>query len=136
MTKFTCAFALALLVPPLASANELTRIYQLAVDNDTQIRAAQGARDDAVAANPRARGALLPQISGTAFLEEGTQTFTINGVEQPKEDTDGNDIRLTLRQAIFDASAWNRWQSAGQAAAAAQATYVIAEQNLTFRVTE
>ena len=136
MTKLSCALALALLVPSLASANELTRIYQLAVDNDTQLRAARGARDAAVAANPRARGALLPQITGSAILEEGTQQFTINGVEEPQEDTDGQDLRLTVRQALFDAAAWNRWQSAGGQAAAAQANYVIAEQNLAFRVTE
>jgi outer membrane protein len=136
MTKLTCALALALLVPSLASANELTRIYQLAVDNDTQLRAARGARDAAVAANPRARGALLPLITGQALADQGTQTFTVNGVESPEEDTDGQDIRLTLRQALFDAAAWNRWQSAGQQAAAAQATYVIAEQNLALRVTE
>ncbi|MGQ0585871.1 MAG: TolC family outer membrane protein [Gammaproteobacteria bacterium] len=136
MTKLTRALALALLVPSLASANELTRIYGLAVDNDTTLRAAAGARDAAVAANPRARGALLPLITGAVTAEEGTQQFTVNGVESPEEDTDGQDLRLTLRQALFDAAAWNRWQSAGQTAAAAQATYVIAEQNLAFRVTE
>jgi outer membrane protein len=136
MTKLTCALALALLVPSLASANELTRIYQLAVDNDTQLRAARGARDAAVAANPRARGALLPQVSAQALADQGTQTLTVNGVESPEEDTDGQDLRLTLRQALFDAAAWNRWQAAGRQAAAAQATYVIAEQNLALRVTE
>jgi outer membrane protein len=136
MTKTLCALALTLLVPSLASANELTRIYQLAVENDTQLRAARGARDAAVAANPRARGALLPQITGQALVDQGTQTFTVNGVEAPKEDTDGQDFRLTLRQALFDAAAWNRWQSAGRQAAAAQATYQIAEQNLALRVTE
>ena len=68
MTKLSCALALCLLAPSLASANELTRIYELAVDNDTQLRAAAGARDAAIAGNPRARGALLPQITGTNWL--------------------------------------------------------------------
>src|SRR5690349_1081764 len=130
------ALALALLVPSLASANELTRIYQLAVDNDTQLRAAKGARDAAVASNPRARGALLPQIAGTAFYDEGTQTVEVTGLPKEDSDTENQDIRLTLRQALFDATAWNRWQQAGAQAAAAQANYVIAEQNLAFRVTE
>jgi outer membrane protein len=136
MTKLTCALALALLVPSLASANELTRIYQLAVDNDTQLRAAGGARDAAVAANPRARGALLPQIAGTAYYQEGSETIQVTGLPEEDSDTEGQDVRLTLRQALFDAAAWNRWQSAGRQAAAAQATYVIAEQNLALRVTE
>jgi outer membrane protein len=136
MTKTLCALALALLVPSLASANELTRIYQLAVENDTALRAAKGARDAAVAANPRARGALLPQITGSAVVEEGEQTIEVTGTPESTSDTEGQDIRLTLRQALFDAAAWNRWQSAGRQAAAAQANYVIAEQNLAFRVTE
>lgn len=136
MTLLRRALALALLVPSLASANELTRIYQLAVDNDTQLRAAQGARDAAVAANPRARGALLPQISGSAYYDEGTQTVDVTGLPEEDSDTKAQDIRLTLRQALFDAAAWNRWQQAGRQAAAAQATYVIAEQSLALRVTE
>jgi outer membrane protein len=138
MTHFRRALALALLVPSLASANELTRIYQLAVGNDTALRAADGARDAAVAANPRARGALLPLITGSATFDQGTSTTTTTTTTTVKEDadTDGRDLRLTLRQAIFDSAAWNRWQSAGQQAAAAQANYVIAEQNLAFRVTE
>ena len=143
MTHLHRALALALLMPSLASANELTRIYNLAVTNDTTLRAADGARDAAVAANPRARGALLPLITGSIVSEEGevdqTETRLVSGTPTTTRgvsDTDGQDMRLTLRQALFDAAAWNRWQSAGQQAAAAQANYVIAEQNLAFRVTE
>ncbi|MGH8481319.1 MAG: TolC family outer membrane protein [Nevskiaceae bacterium] len=136
MTKLTCALALALLVPSLASANELTRIYQLAVDNDTQLRAAAGTRDAAIAANPRARGALLPQITGSGSYAEGESTTNINKAGDVDSDDETTNLQLTLRQALFDAAAWNRWQSAGRQAAAAQATYVIAEQNLALRVTE
>jgi len=136
MTHLCRAFALLLLVPSLASANELSRIYDLAVQNDTQLRAAAGARDAAIQANPRARGALLPQISGQAFIEEGTQAITVKPNPEVDSDTEGQDIRLTLRQALFDAAAWNRWQQAGEQVAAAEATYRIAEQTLALRVTE
>jgi len=136
MTKPLCALALALLVPSLASANELTRIYQLAVDNDTQLRAAQGARDAAIAANPRARGALLPQISGQALVEEGQADVTEKPAAEITVDTERQSFGIELRQALFDAAAWNRWQSAGRQAAAAHANYVIAEQALALRVTE
>jgi outer membrane protein len=136
MTYLRRALALALLVPSLASANELSRIFQLAVENDTTLRAADGARDAAVAANPRARGALLPLISAVGTLSEGTETNSFNGGPDEDSDTEGTDVRLTLRQALFDAAAWNRWQSAGRQAAAAQANYVIAEQTLALRVTE
>ena len=144
MTKISCACALLLLVPSLASANELARIYDLAVKNDTQLAAAEGARDASVAGNPRARGALLPQISGTGTYSEGSSTTTnttegstspTNGVAIDSDDKN-TDLQVNLRQALFDAVAWNQWQAAGERAAAAQATYVIARQNLTFRVTE
>ena len=130
------AFALALLVPSLASANELTRIYNLAVTNDTTLRAAEGARDAAVAANPRARGALLPLVTGTGTFDEGKESVTIKPNPEEDSDTSATDLRLTARQVLFDGVVWNRWQSAGKQAAAAQANYVIAEQNLAFRVTE
>jgi outer membrane protein len=136
MNSIRRVFALALLVPSLASANELSRIYQLAVENDTQLSAARGARDSAIQANPRARGALLPQVNGSAYYEEGTESVDVTGLPVQENDTEVQDLRLTLRQALFDAAAWNRWQSAGRQAAAAQATYRIAQQNLTLRVTQ
>ena len=144
MTNLCRALALALLMPSLASANELTRIYDLAVKNDTTLAAAEGARDAAVAGNPRARGALLPQVNGTGSYTEGesTTTTTVEGSADPDNgvpidsDDETTSLQVTLRQALFDAAAWNRWQSAGKQAAAAQANYRIAEQSLAFRVTE
>lgn len=136
MTKISCACALLLLVPSLASANELTRIYQAALENDAQLRAAEGARDFGVAADPNARGALLPFIAGQAIKEEGTSDVTQDPNPEVTIDTEGTSFGITLRQALFDATAWNRWQQAGQQARAAEANYVIAQQNLVFRVTE
>lgn len=136
MTYLCRALALALLVPSLASANELTRIYDLAIRNDTTLAAAEGARDAAVAADPNARGALLPQINGTVLAEEGEITKNENNTGDIKIDTERQAISIELRQALFDSVAWNRWQQAGQQAAAAHATYVIAQQDLAFRVTE
>ena len=135
MTHLQRALALALLVPSLASANELSRIYQLAVKNDTQLQAAKGARDAALAGNPQARGALLPRIGGQATLGEGKSEGTEGGV--PFEvDTEKQSFGIELRQALFDAAAWNRWQQADANGAAAWATYHLAEQNLAVRVTE
>lgn len=141
MTKISCACALLLLVPSLASANELARIYQLALQNDAQLQAAEGARNAAIAGNPRARGALLPQITGYGDYYEQREELTADfdglpGDETRKETTEPWSLNISARQVLFDAVAWNRWQSAGRQAAAAQANYVIAQQNLTFRVTD
>jgi outer membrane protein len=136
MTKLTCAAALLLLAPSLASANELTRIYQLAVENDTQLRAAEGQRDSVTYTKPQAFGQLLPQINGTGSYLEGESTTTIDNGASTDSDDENTDLRLTLRQALFNAAAWNRWQQADANAAAAEATYQIAEQSLVLRTTE
>jgi outer membrane protein len=135
MNHFQRALALALLVPSMASANELSRIYELAVKNDTQLQAAKGARDAALAGNPQARGALLPQVNGSGNYYEGDQTTNLGAGDQ-ESDLKGNELNLSLRQALFDAAAWNRWQQADANSAAAWATYRLAEQSLTVRVAE
>jgi outer membrane protein len=143
MTHFQRALALALLVPSLASANELSRIYQLAVRNDTQLQAAKGARDSVLATNPQARGALLPQVNGIGSYASQEDEITSENVDPltPGEETataKSEPYNLTLRisQTLFDAAAWNRWQQADANSAAAWATYRLAEQNLAVRVSE
>jgi outer membrane protein len=135
MTYLQRALALVLLVPSLASANELSRIYQLAVKNDTQLQAAKGARDAALAGNPQARGALLPQLTGSGNYYEGDQTTNF-GTGDQEADLKGRELKLSLRQALFDATAWNRWEQADANGAAAWATYRLAEQSLAVRVSE
>src|SRR5882672_8779979 len=62
--------ALIALAPGAASANELLRVYELAVQNDAVLQAAASARDAAVQARPIAFGALLPQVAATGSLAE------------------------------------------------------------------
>lgn len=126
---------LALLAPSLASANELLRVYDLALQNDAQLQAAVGARQSVLETVPQARGGLLPQINGFGSTKEGDSTFTFNGVAEDSDDEE-TILGLSLRQAVFDAAAWNRWQQADANAAAAEATYQIAQQTLALRVTE
>lgn len=128
--------ALSLLAPSLASANELLRIYDLAIENDTQLQAAAGARDATLAGVPRARGALLPQINGFGTLDTGDETTALNGGAPEDSEFDSQILSLSLRQALFNAAAWNRWQQADRQAAAAEATYRLAQQALALRVTE
>ena len=128
-------FLAALVAPSVASANELTRVYDLALQNDTTLRAAVGARESVVETLPQARGALLPQLSGQGTFTEGDSTQTFNGVSEDSDD-ETTLLTLSLRQALFDAAAWNRWQQADANATAAEATYRIAEQSLVLRATE
>jgi outer membrane protein len=139
MTHCCRVLALLLFVPSLASASELSRIYQLAVRNDTQLQAAEGARDAALAGSPRTRGALLPQVTGTGNIYRGNEESDVTsplGTSHNDEDTESNELRVSLRQKLFDVAAWNRWQQADAQGAAAWATYRLAEQSLAVRVTE
>ena len=135
-------FALAVLLPSLASANELARVYGLALQNDAQLQAAAHARDAVLDGDPRARGALLPQVNGAGSISQDDLEITSTGPVPPgtpatrSASGEPYNLTLSLRQALFDAVAWNRWQAAGKQAAAAQATYRIAEQGLALRVTE
>lgn len=146
MRFLTAVAVLALVAPAAVSANELQRLYDLAVENDPALRAARGIRAQGVYQAPQARGQLLPQISGTGTQTEGESTTTVtitppppgsttNGVPQDSDDED-TVLQLNLRQPLFDASAWNRWQQAGANAEAARANYRIAEQSLVLRAAE
>jgi outer membrane protein len=134
--------AVVLLSPALASGNELSRVYALALQNDAQLQAAAHARDAVLEGDARARGALLPQVNGFGSLSRENNEITATGPVPPgtpvTRSASGEPYNLTvsLRQALFDAAAWNRWQQAGRQAVAAQARYRIAEQALTLRVTE
>ena len=135
MRFLTAVAVLALMAPAAVSANELTRMYELALDNDPTLRAARGIRTQGVEPASQTFGALLPQVNGTGVSTEGTSTLTINGNSEESDDED-TDLQLNLRQALFDASAWNRWQQADASSHAAKATYGIAQQNLVMRVAE
>lgn len=138
------ACVLALLAPPVAQANELLRVYGLALENDAQLQAAAGTRQSIVETVPQARGALLPQINGLGTYTEGesTRTFDVAGSPDPdngrpvESEDETTLLQVQLRQALFDAAAWNRWQQAGANAAAAEANYQIAKQSLALRVAE
>jgi outer membrane protein len=146
MRFLTAVAMLALIAPAAVSANELLRVYDLALQNDTTLRAAAGQRLAGTAGAPQAFGALLPQVSGfgsyTDSSGESTNTYTDppfaidnNGMPVSSDSTQTT-LRLSLRQSLFDAAAWNRWQQADASAAAAEATYRLAEQALVVRVAE
>jgi outer membrane protein len=141
MRFLTAVAMLALVAPAAVSANELQRVYDLALENDTQLRAAAGARRSITASEGQSFGALLPQLNGFGSLEQGDSTTTIKPATGPQiGPTDSPDetrvLQLQLRQALVDLAAWNRWQQAGANTAAAEATYRIAEQTLVVRAAE
>jgi outer membrane protein len=128
------------LTAPTVSANELMRVYDLAVQNDPEIAAAAHQRDAGLQSLPAARAALLPQISAnygySKQKEEGTEGF--GGLpEQPFSRDGTNDATtVTLNQAVFDWAAIQTWRQAGDQAALAELGYRSAQQGLVLRLAD
>jgi outer membrane protein len=141
-----------ILLAAAASAKDLVGVYDDALRNDPQIRGADANRLASRESRPQALAALLPQASGTAgYIRDHTSGFqdqifqtTVNGqpgpfVAEPVPSTFASTEKqwaLSLRQNVFSWSNWLTLKAADSQVAQAEATYVAAEQNLIFRVSQ
>jgi len=140
------ALALSLTSHPL-QADSLRDIYELALENDAQLKAQEAtylARREVEKLN---RAELLPQIS-TSYSYRGADSTTegqsfIRGEElitvtdtTTEEDTDTDGYLISLNQAIFDLPAWFSFRSGKQVTKEAEATFAADQQNLILRVVE
>ena len=136
-----------------AVAKDLIGVYEDALRNDPQLRAADANRLASRESRPQALAALLPQVSGTvAYTRDhnsGNQdqpevtpsTPTQPGVpyEAPLLETVGTGEKqwaLNLRQNLFSWQNWETLKASNSQVAQAEATYAAAEQNLIFRVSQ
>ncbi len=126
----------ALALPCAAQANELLKIYDLALQNDATWRAAEHARDASVEARPQARALLLPQISANA--QKGRQLSEVDNDPgaTTKSDDDPWSYGLSLSQPIFDWGAIQQLRQAGGQVALAETNYRSVGQDLLLRVAQ
>ena len=131
-----------------AGAKDLLGVYEDAVHNDPQIRAADANRLASRESRPQAFAALLPQIMGSAaytrdhssgFQDQpsGNQAGQVFVVPFPF--SSGSTERqwgLNLKQNVFSWSNWMALKAADSQVAQAEATYAAAEQNLILRVAQ
>jgi outer membrane protein len=137
-----------LVLAATAGSKDLVGVYDDALHNDPQIRAADANRLASRESRPQALAALLPQISGTAAYGRDHVTASQiqpypapNGalVAVPLDystDPTSKQWALSLRQNVFSWSNWLTLKAANSQVAQAEATYVAAEQNLIFRVSQ
>lgn len=130
----------ALLLPCAAQANELLKIYDLALQNDATWRAAEHARDASLEAKPQARALLLPQIAGSAQrgrqLSEVETDPSAGPTVTTKSDDDPWSYGLSLSQPVFDWSAIQSLRQADEQVALAETTYRSVGQDLLLRVAQ
>ena len=127
--------------------NSLRDIYELALENDAQLKAEEATYLANRETENLSRSALLPQVS-TGYNYEDSETdtkgfgpdFTKPGAPQVQTkrnlDTDTDGYFLTLNQALFDLSAWFSFQSGKQVTKQAEAIFASDQQDLIVRTVD
>lgn len=126
------------LTPMVAQANELLRVYDLALKNDTALDAAGNARDAALEVKPQALAPLLPQV-GAGYSKSKTYDDTTSSnplLGNGKSDYNTSNLSLSLNQSVFDLSAFQTLSRSNDQAALAVAAYRAAEQGLALRTAQ
>ncbi|TNE84077.1 MAG: type I secretion protein TolC [Gammaproteobacteria bacterium] len=140
-------FALPLIIAlcaPSALGNTLSEIYEQAVQNDPQLRAARAAFLAGQESKNIGRAALLPQITATGEYQEleteGASTTTLNSTFKPGRrghtDTDTKGYYLTLSQPIFDLPAWFSFQQGKALSEQARLQFAADQQSLILRTAD
>jgi len=133
-----------LFVCSLASGDTLMQIYEKAVRSDPLVREADANKLATQEGKPIARGALLPQVSGTAAYgnaaANGSTTNQIGDVIAASPIDSRNyyarNWNVQIRQSVFRWDQWVQLSQAGKESAQADVDYEAAQQDLVIRVAE
>ncbi len=131
-------------------ANDLERLYELALTRDTVLQIAQFQRDANVEVRPQALASLLPQVSASASAAreragyDASQGSSASGAGCALSADGGAQhcygtarvLGLNLSQTLWSFQAFNQLKEASFQAAAAEATFRGAEQSLLLRVAQ
>ncbi len=127
-------------------ADTLREIYELALENDAQLKAEEAQYLANLEQENLARSRLLPQV-GANYEKGGSDTDTTSegldfssGITAISTDTNSDlnteAFRVSLNQAIFDLPAWFTFQSGKELSKQAEATFAANQQNLIVRTVE
>ncbi len=134
-----------------ANADTLLDVYELAVKNDPQLKAAEATYRANKETETLSRAALLPQVSGQAYYQESdttaeAYTVTSNGStlnpqyeiinQRTTSDLETESYSISLSQAIFDLPAWFSFKAGKKVSEQAEAQLAYEQQQLIVRVAE
>jgi outer membrane protein len=139
--------ALALTITSAASqAESLRDIYELALENDAQLKAEQAQYLAGLESEKLGLSRLLPQINANydyTNTDQDTDTRSIDfddGIGTVDTftniDVDRDGYQVSLNQALFDLPAWFGFQSGKELSKQAEATFAANQQNLVVRVVD
>ena len=128
------------LSPLGASANSLQDIYKLALENDAQLKADRANFEAGKESDNIALAALLPQINAGYNYNDRKNDITDNIPTPPQVYKDNNRKTtgwdVTLRQPLFDMSAWYIYRQGQKLSAEAEAQFGADQQSLIVRVAQ
>ncbi len=130
--KFYLPFLLAapLLPAQIASAANLSDIYEMAEARDSVIQASRAQYEAALEALPLAKSAMRPQIAIAANIAQNEDNDDGGGTFE------SDSLGASITQNVFNLTATRTIARARVAVAQAKATLKEAEQNLMFRTAE
>ena len=133
-----------------ANANDLKALYELALTRDASLQAAAFQRDAAIEARPQALSQWLPQVSAAASVTreragfDGSQSIGSEAADCAISAAAGvqhcygtvHSLGLNMSQTLWSFQAFSQLKEANFQAAAAEATFRSAQQNLLLRVAQ
>ncbi|MCC6296727.1 MAG: TolC family outer membrane protein [Pseudomonadales bacterium] len=128
----------------LVQAETLLEIYQLAMDNAPQVKAAEANYRAGKEALPQARAGLLPNISGSYDYQDGDGNQNVSRVlgadfvsRAPGDfDDETETYRLSLTQPVFNLPAWFNFQRGKVLDARAASQFSVDQQAILLEVTD
>jgi outer membrane protein len=150
MLRFSLVLTLMNLAAHSAVANDLKGFYELALTRDTALQAARFERDALVEARPQAIAQWLPQISANAGAMRERAGFDSGpalgstAIDCASSSTSAAEhcygtarsLGLNLSQTLWSFQSFSQLKEANFQAAAAEASYQGAQQNILLRVAQ
>jgi outer membrane protein len=150
MLRYSPALIAMALAANLAAANDLKDLYELALTRDASLQAAGFQRDAAIEARPQALAQWLPQVAATASAARERLGFDGNqstgnqagdcalGAAAGSQHCYGtvHGLGVNLSQTLWSFQAFSQLKEANFQAAAAEAGFRSAQQNLLLRVAQ
>ena len=122
--------------------NTLAGVYELAVRNDLTIEQARAQYRVGREERALARAGLLPQVQGSySYSEldrESRSTFVVGDTQIQNDsdlDVESDTWDVSLRQPLFDLTAWFRFRQGAKLSEQAEASFSVAQQQLILRST-
>lgn len=137
-TKLYLLISLFSLAPLAANANSLLDVYELALQNDAQLKADQAKYEAGLENKTIARANLLPQINAVAQYGKADED-TVNKLNNDNvliTDYDRKGWELSLTQPLFNMSAWYSYKQGVKLNEQAEAQFGADQQSLIVRTAE